>query len=546
MEIGSGNVDRRQMWALIRAGFKTDMRGAKNPLGSMGKSKGGFPPLLGVTLFYLLIGILMAVFLVVGRENFFASALIVNASLMTFIAISILMEFSNIILTPDDWQIVAPLPVNSKTFFCAKFVNLLIYVGILGVAVALPCTIAYAAVSGNVLAGLVVLLSLLTNALTTATFFIIVYTLMLHVADRERMNSVLGYLQLVLIFAFYFMMMVMPRQIGNFTQAIAEVDIWWLPLTPPGWFASLPALLVQPFDMVRYVGTGIGLAVLTGCVFTVLGKLSLSYAASLQHTTGAKPEQHDLVRTESHSKRGRWQPPEFRVISRLVKAQFKHDNRFKMTVLAAIPLSVMYLYLGLSKGRALLDPFVEHTADSPEGAFLIYIAVALLPLLVLSGITMSSSWQAAWVFLTSPTDRVRLVRAGKRYALLYFALPFLAIIFGVQVYFFGNALHALLHSITLYLISLIGVTLMITFTGRLPFSMPPRKGQRTATFMFGWLGPFVLVIPPMVIIGRFGYGGWMTYLIVLAVLLAINIGMMAVERTVLKKRVTGYEMSDEE
>lgn len=545
MADSNAKVDRRQMWALVRAGFKTDMRGAKNPLGSMGKSKGGFPPLLGVTLFYLLIGILMSVFLALGRENFFTSALIVNASLMTFIAISILMEFSNIILTPDDWQIVAPMPVTSKTFFLAKFINLMIYIGMLGGAVALPCTITYAAVSGDLFAGLVVLLSLLVNSVATATFFIILYTLALHFADRERMNSVLGYLQLVLIFGFYFMMFVMPRQIGNFTQAIAEVDIWWLPLTPPGWFASMPALLEQSFDMTRLVGAGIGLAVLAICLIAVLKRLSLGYAASLQHTTAARHEE-DPLRAESRTRRGRLLPPEFRVVGRLIRAQFKHDNRFKMSVLAAVPIAVMYLYLGMSSGRVLLDPFVEHSADSPEGAFLVYIAVALLPLMVLSGITMSSSWQAAWVFLASPTDRVKLVRAGKRYALLYFALPFLLIIYGVMVYFFGDALHALAHSITLYLISLIGVTMMITFTGRLPFSMPQRKGQRTASFMLGWIGPFVLVVPPMVIIGKFGYGSWLTYLVILAVLLAINAGLLIIERAALKKRVTGYEMSDEE
>lgn len=545
MAYSSEKVDRRQLKALVRAGLKTDLRGAHNPLGGMGRSQGSFPPLLGVLIFYILIGIFMAAVQVAGLGNFFVASMIVNASLMTFIAISILMEFSSIILTPEDWDVVAPLPVNSKTFFVAKLLNLLIYVGILGSAVSLPPAIAYGAVTGNILAALVLFLSSLAAATTTATFFIIFYSLMLHVTNRERMNSLLSYLQLVLIFGFYFIMFVLPRQMGDFTQAVANIHIWWLPLLPPGWFSSLPALLVQPVQWTRLLGGGLALLSLAICLLAALKNLSLNYARSLQDSKDDGPSAAVADAVVRRHRWSRWQPPEFRVVARLIRTQFKFDNRFKVTVLAAIPLAVMYIYLGISAGRTLIDPFLPHTDTTPEGGFLIYIAVALIPVMVLSNITMSSSWQAAWVFLTSPTDRVHLIRAAKRYALLYFAVPFLVIVFGVQVYFYGSPVHALLHSITLYLLSLVGITLMVTLTGQLPFSLPPRKGQRTLTFMFGWLGPFVLVVPPMVIIAKFGYGGYGIYAAIVGGLLIINVLLSLLEGRVLHRRVDKFEFADE-
>jgi hypothetical protein len=104
-------IDRRQLKELVRVGFKTEWRGAKNPLGGMTKKASGFPPLLGVLIFYLLIGAVLAAVTAMSPD-LFSAMLLLCSSVMTFVAITILLEYSETILTPDDYAIIGPHPVN--------------------------------------------------------------------------------------------------------------------------------------------------------------------------------------------------------------------------------------------------------------------------------------------------------------------------------------------------------------------------------------------------------------------------------------------------
>jgi hypothetical protein len=547
MAVSEDKIDRRQFRALIRAGLKTDLRGTRNPFGGMMKKTDGIPPFVGLVAFYFLVGIVMAVVLVVRAGHFFVGALLLQSSVMTFIAISVLLEYSNVILSPDDWDIIAPQPVNSKTFFAAKLANLMIYVTILAGAVGLPPALAYGVVSGGIPAALLLLLNVLAAAVTTATFFVIFYTVMLRFTDRERMNSALSYLQLVLIIIFYAVMLVLPRQIGSVTDSLAVVtDEWWVYLLPPSWFASVPSLLVEPVTNSRLAASTLAFVSLVVFLTLALKRLSLGYARSLSDTVSRQQRRRAAsIPGQVNGRRSRILSPEDRVVSRLIRAQFKHDNRFKVLVLSVLPLALLYLYLGTSEGEELIDPFLSRDLVTGEGTIMIYIAVAFLPVMILGGTTMSSSYQAAWVFSATPANRLRLVVATKRFALLYFCLPFLALIVALMTYYFGNFIHALLHSITLLVLCFIASTVMLMMLGKLPFSVPPKKGRATGGFILSWIVPIILVVPPMAVIAEAGYGSYGTYAMVVVGLIFVAFLLTILQNHVVSQRVTKLELAEE-
>jgi hypothetical protein len=543
--MASESIDRRQLAALVRVGLKTELRGANNPLGSMmRKRRSGFPPLAGVMIFYFAIGIVLT-FVMVQSSDLFVSMLLLCSSIMTFIAITVLLEFSGTILTPDDYAIIGPHPVNSRTFFTAKLINLVIFVAVLSLALGIGPTVAGGIVHHNWLISPVVLLTVLSTALATATFFVIFYTLMLRISSREKMNSLLGYLQLLLIFGFYGIMLVLPQHIETVTEALASVHGWYIYLLPSSWYASWAALIFEGATVSRLIAAAVGVMFLVLSYQFALSRLSIGYAKSLAESVNKR--QRVATRKESTLARfwRRFTTPEQRVVSRLIRVQFRNDNRYKVTILSVIPIAALYLYLGARDGKSLMDPFVVAANSTQEPNVLFYLAVGLLPLMIIAGTCYSSAYQAAWVFFANPADRVKLVLAIKRFAILYFCLPFLVVIFAVQAFFFGSLLHSALHSITVLLLCIIVISIMMMLLGKVPFSMPLRKGANTALYFVSFLIQELLIMTPMIIFSKEGYGGMQGYLIVIAVLVVVNLLMSLIQNRIIAKRVAKYEFAVE-
>jgi hypothetical protein len=533
-------IDTRQLKALLKIGFKVELRGAKNPFGGMLKKKAGFPPLVGIIIFYFMIGIILSIVMAQSLD-LFVSAFVLCSCIMIFIAITVLLEFSETVLTPQDYAIVGPQPVNSRTFFAAKLLNLLIFVAILGVTLGVVPTIVGTIVQHNLLMAPVLLLTVIGTALATATFFVIFYALMLHVSSREKMNSMLGYLQLLLIFGFYAVMIALPSNIDTITTSLAGFDKWYLYLIPSAWFASWPAIIVDGLTPARtYAAVAGGLALIV-CYSVALSRLSIGYARTLNENVARK---RVAVAKKKGLFAGLWRylaGPEERVVSKLIGAQFKYDNRFKITILSIIPLAALYLYMGIRDGKSLVDPFIISHVSSTSPNIMFYVAVALLPLMVIAGTSYSSAYQAAWIFFTSPADRVRLVLATKRFAIIYFCLPFLIVVFVLLSLFFHSVLHAALHSLTMFLLCTIAIAILVIMIGKVPFSLPLRRGSTTASYFVSLMVPLVLILPPMIVIAKVGYGSAEGYLIWVGILLALNLAINFVQNRIVARRVAKYE-----
>jgi hypothetical protein len=319
------------------------------------------------------------------------------------------------------------------------------------------------------------------------------------------------------------------------------VHAWYLYLLPPAWFASWPALVCDQFTTARALAGAAGLLLLLFSYLMVLSRLSLGYARSLNENVARAQVTAEREPGFFSQLWRRLTNPEERVVSRLIRAQFKHDNRYKVTVLSMLPLVALYLYMGSQDGKSLVDPFLISLAKDTEPNVMFYFAVGLLPLLIIAGTNYSTAYQAAWIFFATPADRVRLVLATKRFALLYFCVPYVFLVFLIQAYYYGNVLHSALHSVTLLLTCTIVLTIMVMMLGKVPFSLPVRRGGTTGLYIVSFIVPLVVIMPPLIIIAKVGYGGCSGYLIWIASLVAVNLILNAAQRYVLTRRVARYE-----
>jgi hypothetical protein len=228
--------------------------------------------------------------------------------------------------------------------------------------------------------------------------------------------------------------------------------------------------------------------------------LSLDYADRL----GALVTASAPVKVASSTpRRGFWfGRDEARAVSLLVRAQFKHDSKFRLGVLGIVPLTILYLVMGIREG-AIMDPF-ETRPDMAEDS-IVYLAVLLFPTIIQVYLTRSDAFRASWIFYTCPADASRLVLSMKWFVMASFVLPYLGFMAAVFLYRFGNPLHVAVHVLVLGLFSHLFLQMTVIIDPNLPFSKPLQKGERSVVMFVTALVQTVLAVPMVMLVSRYIY-----------------------------------------
>ncbi len=128
------NVDKAQRNILYKTALKLDWRGSTNPFTAMQGKRGKFPGIVVVILMNIFFSFMLSMMFNIA-PSFFLALVLASTGGMVIIAMQLLIEYSHIIISPDDYHVISPLPVNSKTYFQAKLYHLFVYVSILSLSV---------------------------------------------------------------------------------------------------------------------------------------------------------------------------------------------------------------------------------------------------------------------------------------------------------------------------------------------------------------------------------------------------------------------------
>lgn len=474
-------ADYDQWRCLTSVAIKLDLRSAS--LGQSMRSKESKSPavqLIARLWVYVFVGAFLSVMVARNKDVFFTGTILVTYT-MVMVAMLVLIDFGAVVISPDDFTILGYQPVSSQTYFISRLTNVLIYSTLLSLSLGvLPVLVFFFTLGFNPLIGLAALLAILLGSVAIALFLVFIYAAILRVIHPNKLRRAVGYLQLSMSFFLAGSYILLPRIIdysgmGAFTL---EKHLWLFSI-PSTWFASYLDLARGHWRLSEIVPALLSLVALGWLLVKAKGKLALDYADRLSSAMSVNESVPKTSKSASHRS---WffRRNESRAVSLLVRKQFKYDQKFRLAVLGILPLSAVYLYMGLRNGP-LADPFVTQSMGSD--AWFIYFAALLFPTMLNTALANSDAYQASWIYYAAPADRGRLVLASKAFVFVYFEIPYLALLFVVFLFFWSNPLHVAVHLGVLTLLSYLFMQCAVMFNPVLPFSRQPRKAQRSASLI---------------------------------------------------------------
>lgn len=472
----AAGVDYDQWKALTLVALKLDFR-----QGRFGRSRTGETRQVAIlvtqAIVYSMYGLFMAILIWAARDLFLAGTVLMTY-VMFMVGTTVLLEHNSVLTSPQDYTILGFRPVTSRTYFFARLANALVYTtAITTVAAYLPTISLF--LRHGLLVGLAGLAAIYGCSFFTAFAILFGYGWLMHAVGADTLKRALSYVQLVMSFAIYGGYMLMSRVVSaRALQALSLPKSAWMILVPPAWFAAYLDVASGTATLLELLVAGLSVIGLAALASGLSGRLSMDYSDRLAAIAASSQK----VRvTRAGSRPGWWfRTGEARAISVLVRAQFRNDQRFRMGVLSILPMTLIYVFIGLRDGN-LQDPF----AQSHRGtAFsLVTVAVLMFPAILKQALTHSEQFRASWIFFACPSDRLRIIRSAKNVVVAYFLAPYLLFVSAVYVFFIGigSIGHIAVHMSLLGLISHLVLQAYVLLDPELPFSRPTQVGRRSGT-----------------------------------------------------------------
>ena len=468
-------------WTLLKLDFRVGGFGGR----AFGDAAGSaWQQAVMTLLVYIAMGIGFAlVAALIG--DVFLSGVIVLTGVMFVVGSILLIDYQSVITSPDDYHILAFQPISSRTYFAVRMTNVFVYAGVPMTVIAGPVAVSYALFARGVdpALGVAAVGAVYGVGLMTTLAIVVLYAFVLRVMSADRLARSLSYLQLVMGFAVYGGYLAAGSMIDREAlQAMTLDHHGWVLLHPASWFASYLELASGRTGTAEVGPAVVSIAALVLLGRAAAGRVSLEYSerlGALLSTAAPCASPTQAGRGPFGSLRRRFPRGETRAVALLVRAQFKYDQKFRLAVLGIIPMTAIFLITSVRDG-AMIDPFVSTESAGPSGNPLLAMAVLLFPVLLKTTLVRSDAYRASWLFYASPADHSRIVMAMNRVVAAYFVVPYLGLMAAIFSYYFGHPGHAVVHVVTLALLSYAFLQTASLFQPDLPFSQPPRKGEQSS------------------------------------------------------------------
>ncbi len=535
-------VDWGQARELLRVFLRNEWRGGMNAR-TRKREKALFGKIVMVALqLFLSLGI--AAIIVVAHD--IQSGVIFGGVFVFFIVMFyVVFIYGRAIISADDYLIIAPLPVSSRTYYVAKSIHFLLSVSIITLSLTFIPVVAAIVVSGNALTGLETLVVFWLSGILSGQIVSVAYTLTLRFASPAKVERFLAYTQSILslsLILVYFWM----SNLQSFIQHLNIDSAPYIELAPPFWFSAPFRALANGWS------ADLALAALAGVVtLGVLYRLSantlgLDYAQSLlrsaQNSVVVTHKRHIPIISAYINNNV---SVETRAILTLMRAQLRGDAKFRLQTLAFLPVLLIPLVTITQSGSLIFDPLSPDRAQfNPEGMGLtqIYGALFIFPAMLAMTVYYSSAYKASWIFFTAPLNRSRLLTSPRIIALFVELVPMYLALTGVFAFFYGDLIHAALHALFIVSIMRMSISIAIFFNPGVPFSTPMPEGGNNFSLR-NILPIFISMVGilPIAAVETLGYGGYPGYALYLTGALLLGWALERVTDPYLVKRYKSWE-----
>lgn len=366
--------------------------------------------------------------------------------LILMLTLTLVSDFSAVLLDTSDNTIIFPRPVSAKTFYAARTTHILLYVGQIAIAISLAPIIVSFFVHGPVIGTATLVTSFL------ATLFAVslthgLYLLMMRYFSEEKLKSVINYFQIGMTIFMMGAYQILPRLLGTDDLKNVATDLsWWFVFIPPMWMAgSIDFFSRYHLDWMTLTALVFTLVVpvlswktinryLSPYFSTKLANLGTSTSAPISTNRGRVSISNRLARL--FTKAG------------LERASFmfawwalSRDRKLKLRIYPNLgtPFVLMLVFLlrSTSKNESWLQSF-QSMGETKSHLFLIYLGMlALIGIAV--EISFSDDFKSSWIFQSTPITKPGTILNGTFKAIMAkFFLPVYIVVSMVVLIIWGE------------------------------------------------------------------------------------------------------------
>ncbi len=473
-------VDTVQLYEILRVKLLMDerrpraafsnRRGTANK--TAGKSKWGN---IGLVIMGCLIGSVLFLFNMpmVGQVVYFSI-------FMVLMALTLISDFTTVLIDTRDQFIIAPRPVNDRTFAISRFMHITIYITKVALLQGLPGIIMVGFAEG-LWAVPLFFIQIIEATLLSVLLVNLVYFILMRSVSAQRFKDIISYFQIafsIIIFAVYYLV---PRLISISVLQHANVLAHkWVYLLPPVWIASLNEILLHA----SRASLLIALLAVLGIVFPIAGiwfvakvlapgfnrKLAMvatsdgssNSVANKQYKTDFRDKIANLLAPDPLENAG------FKITWKLAA----RTREFKMKAFPAFAyVPIYFLYFALNgTGQTLADKY-ERLQNSANYILLIYLTTIVLSS-ILQNVSNSGKYKSAWVYYALPVDKPGKILAGmyKAIIVLYFFPYCLVLSIAIVLIWGPQTINDIILAFTIS--TIYGMLMALFMVKGLPFSKP--------------------------------------------------------------------------
>ena len=383
--------NRRQMVGYLR-------KGKKEPSQTFGLA----------LLFYVALGgsIAFAMYII---PSFIHSMLVFFTYIMVMISMTLITDFSAILLDTSDNTIILPRPVDSRTLFAARQIHILLYLGQMAVALSvIPATVVFVTYGGMVFTLFLVMifLSILTAVFLTNGL----YLLIMQFATEDKLKTIINYFQIVMAIVIMAGYQLLPRLTGRIDIKTFVFQIeWWSFLLPPVWMAGT-------LEAFKYERDDSGYLMLIACAFVLplLGMFIVNkYLSPLFHKKIASLtggiDRREQTKSEKQSdiiqKIAKWitNTPAEHGAFHLIYKILGRDRKIKLKVYPSFGYVAVFGLIFMLRSQ---EDFATTWSNLPNTQY--YLLLLYLTFMVLqvawNEIPYSDDFKASWIYHAAPLN----------------------------------------------------------------------------------------------------------------------------------------------
>jgi ABC-2 type transport system permease protein len=491
--------DIQQLKAIVTIKLIMDNR-RPHPLKALQQNKNQTDkPINNATIWSMLGSLIMGLFLLMFMmfDDVVTNLTLYFSTFCSLLALTLISDFTHLLLDVRDNYIILPKPINDKTFVLAKLLHVIIHLSKLVIPLVLP-TLIYIGVSFSFLGGIVFI-----PFVFLATLFIVFlvnafYLLVLKITTPEKFKNIITFIQIIFGIGIYAASQIIPRKIGQTGITFKISNYAAAKFFPTYWFAkSWNAIYTLNFSRynVFYILLSIIFPLLA--IYLVIKYLAPSFNQKLSQIAGSnnndsKGNSVEISKSKKSNYSNNWaslttKTGEERMGFLFTWKMMLRSRDFKLKVYPSIGYIFVMIFImfmdkkSFSITNVINGLKVQDTAGKISLLMVVYIS-SLVVFTAISNMVMSEKFKAAWIYFITPIYKPGKIILGSLKAVcVMFLLPLIALALVLGLMFAGLSI---LPNLALAIVNQLLIILLFSLlnTSYFPFSTAVYKPNAGAVF----------------------------------------------------------------